>query len=393
MSKTKESILDGNHQNDQINIIECLNNAVKNKNKSIISQIKEIIQFSFLGGKLSPEEYYYYNLFDDEQLSLEEKKKFVGKKQQTPLYLACNTPTWWSIAHDKLAFYAVMKGFGFPVPEIQAVLDMRRKFGSAQICRNRPQIVEFLRNQARYPIFGKPVSGMWSERVINLRSFNPEAETLTLGNGRVVALAQLADELADQISTGYLFQEALRPHPKVQDICGDRIATVRMVVILTDNGPEILHGIWKLPAGENMADNFWRSGNLLAYVDTKNGHITRVVRGVGPQQDFPESHPDTGVRLLGSALPDWDAAHQLCLDAAISFPELRWQAWDVALCDRGPVLLELNIGGDFNLPQVASGRGLMDQRFCDFLASCQQTKQGFWMKRSGRKMVEGLRPK
>jgi hypothetical protein len=46
------------------------------------------------------------------------------------------------------------------------------------------------------------------------------------------------------------------------------------------------------------------------------------------------------------------------------------QAWDVAPTDRGPVLIEVNIGGDFNLPQLAQAKGLMDERFRRFLANC-----------------------
>jgi hypothetical protein len=34
------------------------------------------------------------------------------------------------------------------------------------------------------------------------------------------------------------------------------------------------------------------------------------------------------------------------------------------------VLVEANIGGDFNLPQLAHGSGLMDARFRAFLAAC-----------------------
>jgi len=34
------------------------------------------------------------------------------------------------------------------------------------------------------------------------------------------------------------------------------------------------------------------------------------------------------------------------------------------------VLVAVNIGGDFNLPQLAFGRGLMDERSHAFLASC-----------------------
>jgi hypothetical protein len=46
------------------------------------------------------------------------------------------------------------------------------------------------------------------------------------------------------------------------------------------------------------------------------------------------------------------------------------QAWDIALAERGPVLVEVNIGGDFNLPQLAHAKGLMDERFRAFLDRC-----------------------
>jgi len=44
----------------------------------------------------------------------------------------------------------------------------------------------------------------------------------------------------------------------------------------------------------------------------------------------------------------------------------------VAICDRGPVLLEVNIGGDFNLPQIASGERFMNQRFRRVLDACRK---------------------
>jgi glutathione synthase/RimK-type ligase-like ATP-grasp enzyme len=60
----------------------------------------------------------------------------------------------------------------------------------------------------------------------------------------------------------------------------------------------------------------------------------------------------------------------LCLEAARALPGLRVQAWDIALTDRGPVLVEVNIGGDFNLPQLAHATGLMDERFRAFVDRC-----------------------
>jgi glutathione synthase/RimK-type ligase-like ATP-grasp enzyme len=69
-------------------------------------------------------------------------------------------------------------------------------------------------------------------------------------------------------------------------------------------------------------------------------------------------------------LPEWTALTALCLKAARAFPGLRMQAWDIALTERGPVLVEVNVGGDFNLPQLAHGSGLMDERFRAFVDRC-----------------------
>ena len=82
------------------------------------------------------------------------------------------------------------------------------------------------------------------------------------------------------------------------------------------------------------------------------------------------NHPDTGGRLEGLTIPDWPALTALALKAAAALPGLRMQAWDIAPTDRGPVLVEVNIGGDFNLPQLAHRTGLMDDRFRTFLAAC-----------------------
>ena len=51
-------------------------------------------------------------------------------------------------------------------------------------------------------------------------------------------------------------------------------------------------------------------------------------------------------------------------------PRLSIQAWDSAPTHRGPVLVEVDIGGDFNLPQLAHATGLMDERFRAFVDRC-----------------------
>ncbi|MGL1664087.1 sugar-transfer associated ATP-grasp domain-containing protein, partial [Vibrio parahaemolyticus] len=73
--------------------------------------------------------------------------------------------------------------------------------------------------------------------------------------------------------------------------------------------------------------------------------------GSAIDQHVNEPHPDTGAAIVGTDIPDWPRLIDLVQAAALVFPGIRTQSWDVALTDQGPVLLEVNYGGDLNLGQ------------------------------------------
>ena len=193
---------------------------------------------------------------------------------------------------------------------------------------------------------------------------------MQLAFGREVTLDALVQRICCSKESGYMIQERLRPHPAVERLFGPTIGTLRLVVLLgADGQPEIVRSLWKIPAGQNIADNFWR-GNLLGCVDADTGMLSRVVAGTGIDQRQVEIHPDTGQHLAGAAVPDWIQVRDLCLRAASSLPGIRTQAWDIAVTDGGPVLVEVNFGGDISLPQIACGRGMLDERYREHLRRC-----------------------
>ena len=66
------------------------------------------------------------------------------------------------------------------------------------------------------------------------------------------------------------------------------------------------------------------------------------------------------MRLSGFELPDWRQAVETLPVGAGDFPQLRLQHWDVALTDRGPVILELNVEGGLRTHQIVdAGPGLL----------------------------------
>jgi hypothetical protein len=350
-----------------------LHAAMTRHGKSPWSQVREIWRLRYGAGKLRPDEYYYYGLYDDRRFSFADKTRFVGRSIQDRIIRQCNIAEWWFIAHDKLVCYGLLAGLGLPVPQTRTLYQADGRFAAVPAFTESAALAAHLRSGMRYPFFGKPVAGIRSIGVAAVERYDACGDTLVFMGGRTLALDGFVKELEVYRKQGYLFQEMLRPHPEIATLCGPRVSTVRLIVLLEDGEPAVFHALWKIPVGANPADNFWRPGNLLAALDATDGRVTRVIQGTGADQLELDRHPDTEQPLIGAMLPDWTALTGLCLKAAKALPGLRMQAWDIALTDRGPVLVEVNIGGDFNLPQLAHATGLMDERFRAFLDRCAKS--------------------
>jgi glutathione synthase/RimK-type ligase-like ATP-grasp enzyme len=370
MPENEPLVLDTAKREPTFDLARSLAVVRKKTGKSAASQAAEIVRLGLGHNRITPSEYYYYCLFDDQRFTLQDKTEFLGMRAQQKIIRQCNPIIWWGLAHDKLLCHALLEGLGLPTPRILAISHPCRSFGNVPVLRDAASLSGFLRGSMPYPFFAKPVSGMYSVGVALVLSYSPDTDCVTFFDGRKVELDKVAAAIFGQGGDGYIFQERLTPHSILREVCGEAVSTLRMVVILTDKGPELFRVVWKVIAGGNVADNFWRPGNLLAAVDPETGVVKRVVRGVGPEQQELESHPDSGRPLLNMVLPLWEDAKALCLRSAEAVPGLRLQAWDVALCENGPVLVELNVGGDFNLPQTAHGRGLLDARTRAFLDTC-----------------------
>ena len=58
----------------------------------------------------------------------------------------------------------------------------------------------------------------------------------------------------------------------------------------------------------------------------------------------------------------------------VALPGIRTRSWDVALTDSGPMLLEVNFGGDLNLARLAHGASVLDETYAEHLR-----QNGYWL--------------
>ena len=336
--------------------------------KRVRTVLREIWALQRGPGKLTAPEYFYYRLWEQD-VPLAEKARFVGKHAQHAMHAACNDYAWHGVTQDKLLFQAAMLGVGLPVPEVVAVVHPTRCLPGARVLATREQVEAFLRDGAPYPLFAKPIDGVYSLGVVSAERHDPATDMVALSDGTTRAVPELAVELVGH-RAGALVQERLCYDPYLAERFGKRLCSVRLFVLLTPAGPVLSRAVCKIPAGGSVADNFWRPGNLVGAVDLADGTIRRAVRGTGREMEVDPPHPDTGQPVVGARIPWWEQVVALGRRAAAALPGVRTQSWDVALTDWGPVLLEVNWGGDLNLAQLAWGNGALDEQYRSHLRAC-----------------------
>jgi len=331
-----------------------------------IEVLRELLQAMRGPGRLTVNEYFYYRLYDRD-LAHDEVLRFVGKRRQAVFHLRCNDAGWYAVAHDKVLFYAAARGGGLPTPETLAVYAPGGRSFAAEVLRTPQDLGAFLQRVDCYPLFVKPIEGIYSIGALGLAAL--EGMRIRFATGEVADLDAVVRFITEFGGGGFLLQRHLHPHPMLREAFGGTLPAIRFLVLLSPEGAAIESAVLKITVAGNPADNYWRAGNMLGALDM-TGILGRTITGVGAAMREVTEHPDTGRTLAGLPVPDWQKTVDLCRYAAEMFPGIRTQSWDIALTDTGPVVLELNFGGDLNLHQLAHRRGALTPSYVEHLRRC-----------------------
>ena len=109
---------------------------------------------------------------------------------------------------------------------------------------------------------------------------------------------------------------------------------------------------------------------MIADVDPDTGVIRRAVRGKASKLTALTHHPETGTQLVGFQIPFWRELLAINDACARLYAEVRYHTLDIGITDTGPIIVEVNTGGAFDLPQFASGRGFLTDEVMEFFQRC-----------------------
>lgn len=188
---------------------------------------------------------------------------------------------------DQIAFYTAMQSHSLPCPRVAALFNCAPfAMDGMRDLRSAAEARRYLRDGAVYPLLFVPVSDDGGAETFSALSYEKGSDAVVLGNGTLIALADLVQLLDLACARGYLLQELPSPH---------RLGGLWVTVAMSAPGPHILRAAWKL---------------------------------TGADADIP--------------VPLWKATSHLVLAGAALFPSVTTQHWNITLCERGPLAMGMS---------------------------------------------------
>jgi len=368
-------------QVDNVKLNEMLAYAARKSGRSVLQIGKEFSQMNRSFRMINISEYIRWGLFDPDRHDEAQRNAFISNDAHWPIVHSVNPRSWQSTAEDKVIAATILNAGGVPVPDSVGVIDKSQRLYPGLPTLATPDALRgLLTDLGPGEIFGKIHNGM-----ISLGAFNIRASDSTHIHCDGFDPMTYEDFLTHFVGeNSYLLQKRLENHSALNPYASG-LATVRMINLVRENDIFTPFAIISMPQGDNIADTLWRSGNIACDIDVASGAIRTVVTREGPEIAFLPDHPATA-GLMGMVLPHWDLLVETNARAARLFGPIKYQSTDIAITQDGPVIVELNYGSGFGLPQNASGRGLLTPEVVAFFeqhgatlgANAPAKKKGFF---------------
>jgi len=175
-------------------------------------------------------------------------------------------------------------------------------------------------------------------------------------------IKNVKDFYQELIDNNLFLEEYVMQHDKLNEICSSNVNTMRIMTFRYDDVVEIIFAALRVGNGEADVDNF-HQGGMGILIDIETGKLV----GNAYNKDLKEfkKHPKSNIKFDGLQLPNWEIVKKTVTEAAKVNDHIHVVGWDVAITNKGCVLIEGNRRPGFDMVQVLYKRGRKDMmRHC-----------------------------
>lgn len=319
------------------------------------SQFADHLRLYFKAGVLPPW-YYIYELYKHPLKRHARSFIYRWESKHGVMALLKERRPPSSIVSDKIAFAEHCRRAGIPtVPVIGIARDGH---------------VSWLDEKGKHgDWFVKPIDGKGGKGIDLWVRVDPDR--FCNAAGRVVEEGELLRLLAEQsLTKPCLIQPRIQNHPRLGDLCNGALATVRALTCLNEAGqPELVGAVLRMAIGGNHVVDNLHAGGIAAGIELGTGRVGRATNlGSDVRLGWLDRHPTTGAPITGRRLPFGDRIRPFALRAHRAFSDRILVGWDIAIANKGLILVEANGAPDLDIMQRSCQRGLMRDRLGELLA-------------------------
>jgi hypothetical protein len=323
--------------------------AEAQKRKNVLSIVIDYLYLFFVLGML-PRNYMLWQ-FDTKKRS---EFKWYMDEPDSPFLRWRLYSTLWDDAYsilvnDKCVFHSYCRFHQIPTPRLWGV------FRDSRFVGERSQIFASVNRGEKKKYVIKPARGLQGKGI----HFVPEDRIVTMLENSGDSSRETGGQ---SLGRGdFIVEEFIEQHRELSRINPNSVNTIRVITLLArDMSVFLLAAMLRTSSSEEGTDNF-STGGIVIGIDLDTGTLKDrgfLKPGLGTTL---RAHPVTNTRFEGFKVPYWSEVKSLVTKAQSSFHHLKSVGWDIAIGQRGPILIEGNIEWGTAGIQAVNG-GLLTER-------------------------------
>ena len=210
------------------------------------------------------------------------KWRFVGKRAQHRMHVACNDRLWFAAAADKLLFQSLMEGIDLPVPELRAVTQTRADCAARRADHHQ-------RRSDRH--LAVPARGVSAVHQAGRRQPTPSTQPLTGAPARRRPRTGGAIGREPGLWPGLPHPATSSADARLASRFGPRLWSLRALVLLRPSGPIIHRAVAKIATGNNPADKYGLPATCSARSNCPRALSPGRSRGLAPTSPSTPATP------------------------------------------------------------------------------------------------------
>ncbi|MEX1198517.1 MAG: sugar-transfer associated ATP-grasp domain-containing protein [Pseudohongiellaceae bacterium] len=261
---------------------------------------------------------------------------------------AINFPPYHKLSQHKVCEKAILQLVGIPTPRFIGNLHHQRGRSLSGDCLTSPGELQDLlaKNPDSSKICFKLVEGYGGQGFQAVEAVREAELKLRLADsGEVMSVPEfLSDVLAIEQGGDFIIEEYIKQHQELSKMNPSSVNTVRIWACCIEGETAVMGAFLRVGGRGSLVDNTSRGAHIFT-LDLDSGVVgDGMVKNI--YNDTYQCHRDSGVRISGVTLPFWHESLRLAQQAVMAFPHIGFAGVDVAITEKGPVVVELNVEPD-----------------------------------------------